>query len=189
MSRLSPRPTLMALAAALGLLAAAGLSGCGKAKEAAGEAATEKMIESAISKDGGTAKVDISQGGVKAEGVDKDGKAYKVEMGQADVSEKDIGVPFYPGAKAEKGTRIATGETQMTQVELVSTDDVPKVTEWYRAQLKSRPGPAGTSMEQVSADSAMLMAGDEAGKDSLVINISKGSEGGSRVSLMHGTKP
>jgi len=172
-----------------GLLVAGLVSGCGKAQEAAGEKITEKMIESAISKDGGSAKVDIGkEGAVKAEGVDKDGKAYKIEMGQADVTEKEIGLAFYPGAKPEKGNRMANGDSQMSQVELVSSDSVAKVTEWYRAQLKARPGKNEQSMEQVTADSAMLMAGDAAGVDSLVININKEGDSGSRVSLMHGAK-
>lgn len=177
-----PRPMLLSA-----LLAVLAVAGCGKVQEVATEKATEKMIESAISKDGGTAKVDINgQGSVKAEGVDKDGKAYKVEIGQANVTEKDIGVAFYPGAKVENGNRIANGDTQMAQVELVTPDALGKVTEWYRAQLKPRMTGA-QSMEQTTPDSAMLMVGSN-DNDSLVVNISKDGDAGSRISLMHGTK-
>ena len=184
---LAPRsiPVGCSLLAALSLALTAG---CGKVQEVASEKAAEKMIESAITKEGGTAKVELGgdSGTLKAEGVDKDGKSYKVEMGQTDVSEKDVGVAFYPGAKPEKGSRIATGDVQMVQVELVSADAVPKVTEWYRAQLKPRMSGA-QSMEQTSPESAMLMVGNDK-DDSLVVNISKEGDAGSRISLMHSGK-
>ena len=63
------------------------LAGCGKAQE--------KMIESAIEKDGGKAKVDLSGGGMKITTTDASGKSVQVEMGAAKVSEADVGVAFY----------------------------------------------------------------------------------------------
>ena len=172
----------------LALSLAAGLGGCGKVTEMAGEKAAEKMMESAISKDGGSAKVDISsEGTVKAEGVDKGGKAYKVEVGQADVSEKDIGVAFYPGAKVDKGSRIANGDQLMVQVELVSSDGLSKVAEWYRGQLKPRMAGNQQAMEQTTQDSAMLMVGG-ANDESLMVNITKDGDSGSRIGLVHHTK-
>lgn len=177
------RTTLPLLA--LGL--ATSLVGCGKVTEVAGEKAAEKMMESAISKEGGSAKVDIGGEGIKAEGVDKDGKAYKVEIGQASVTEKDIGVAFYPGAQVGQGNRMANGDQLMVQVELVSTDPLPKVTEFYRAQLKPRMSGNQQSMEQTTSDSATLMVGG-ANDESLMVSITKEGDSGSRIALMHHTK-
>ena len=184
---LAPRsiPVGLSLLAGLALTLSAG---CGKVQEVASEKAAEKVIESAITKDGGTAKVEIGgdAGAIKATGVDKDGQSYSVAMGQADVTEKDVGVAFYPGAKPEKGSRIAVGDVQMVQVEMVSADPMPKVTEWYRAQLKPRMNGA-QSMEQTSPESAMLMVGNDK-ENSLVVNISKEGDTGSRISLMQSGK-
>lgn len=175
-------PSRLALAWCLSGLAL--LSACGKVQEAA----TEKMIEKSITQDGGSAKVDIQGGGgVKAEGVDKDGQAYKVEIGQAQVTEKELGLAFYPGAQHATASRMDTGDGRMVQVELTTGDDLAKVTEWYRAQLKGRAGAGAQSMEQVSAESAMLMLG-QGDNESLVVNISKDGNSGTRISLMHGSK-
>ena len=180
------RPALPLATLALALTA---FAGCGKVQEAASEKIAEKVIESAISREGGSAKVELGgdRGTVKAEGVDADGKAYKLEMGQATVSEKEVGVAFYPGAKASQGNRIANGDLQMVQVELLSADPVPKVTEWYRAQLKPRMGNGQQSMEQTTPESAMLMVSGEH-DSSLVVNISKEGDAGSRISLMSSSK-
>jgi hypothetical protein len=79
------------------LLALLALAGCGKVQEAASEKAAEKMIEATI-KDGSNAKVDIHDGGVKVQGTDEKGQSFNMEMGSASISEKDLGIPFYPGA-------------------------------------------------------------------------------------------
>src|SRR5262249_18379605 len=112
-------------AAAL-VAASLALTACHKVADAvtekATEKATEKLIEAQINKDGGNAKVDLSGGGATVEGTDKDGKAFKMEMGSAQVNEQELGLPFYPGAKPleNKGTRIRNGDVQMASVELAS---------------------------------------------------------------------
>jgi hypothetical protein len=53
-----------AASATLVVVSVLALCACGKTQEAAGEKATEKMIESSLSKDGTQAKVELSQGGM-----------------------------------------------------------------------------------------------------------------------------
>ena len=82
---------------------AVALAACGKVQEAASEKAAEKMIESAIEKDGSKAKVDISGDSTKITTTDASGKSSQFEMGAAKVSEAEVGVPFYPGAEVAEG--------------------------------------------------------------------------------------
>jgi hypothetical protein len=85
-----------------------GLGACGKVQETA----AEKAIESSMARDGTQAKVNMSEGGMKVTATDASGKTSPMEIGKAQVSESDLGVPFYPGSKPAEGgsMRIATGE-------------------------------------------------------------------------------
>ncbi|HMR70739.1 MAG TPA: hypothetical protein PKA84_10955, partial [Rubrivivax sp.] len=89
--------TTMACALALALAA------CGKPQEVASEKAAEKMIESAISKDGSKAKVDLDAGQARITTTDAQGRTSQMEMGGAQVGEADLGIAFYPGAKPVEG--------------------------------------------------------------------------------------
>ncbi|MBI5269686.1 MAG: hypothetical protein HY856_08425 [Burkholderiales bacterium] len=191
MSTRLPRTALLttALAATLctGLLA-----GCGKVadsvSEAASEKAAEKMIEAQINQNGGNAKVDLSSGGVTAEGTDENGKAFKMEMGNAKVTEQELGLPFYPGAQpvADKGTRMRNGEMTMATVELSSDAEPQKVAEWYRGQLKGR-GEGATVVDSSSNGELQLMiVRDKPVQESMQVHVTAASEGGgSTITLMH----
>ena len=89
---------------ALAIAFALALAGCGKAQEKASDKVAEKMaekaIESAMSKDGTQAKVNLSDGGMKVATTDASGKTTQLEVGNAKVSEAELGVPFYPGCTA-----------------------------------------------------------------------------------------
>lgn len=175
---------------ACSLTLALALAGCGKVGEVATEKATEKMIESQISQDGGSAKVDLSQGGATVEGTDKDGKSYKMEMGSASVSEAELGLPFYPGAKPvdNGGTRIRNGEIQMASIELDSTASPQEVSKWYRDQLKGRAGAGVTVIDTASEDKGMQLAIMDSGKnESVSVQVAAGGESGSRITLVHST--
>ena len=71
------------------LVVAVALSACGKAQDKAAEKVVEKAIESSMSKDGTSAKVDLSQGAMKVTTTDASGKTTQMEMGSAKISEAD----------------------------------------------------------------------------------------------------
>jgi hypothetical protein len=175
---------------ALVCMLALALAACGKVSEVATEKATEKMIESQIAKDGGTAKVDLSQGGATVEGTDKEGKSYKMEMGSAAVSEADLGMPFYPGSKPVEngGTRIRNGEVQMASLELDSSAAPQDVSKWYREQLKSRAGEGVTVIDNARDDKGMQLSIVDSNKnESTSVEVAPGGESGSRITLVHST--
>lgn len=180
--RLAPIATLAVTVAAV-----AGLAACGKVTEVASQKATEKVIESQINKDGGNAKVDLSSGGATVQGTDKDGKAFKMEMGSAQLSEKDVGIPFYPGAKPKEqgGTRIQNDKGQMVSIELTTSDDAKKVAAWYREQLKPR-GEGAMVIDSAKDNGMQLSIVNEKNNESLMIDVA-GADDGSHITLMHST--
>jgi hypothetical protein len=187
-----PMPALTRHVLASTLIAALALAGCGKVGEAATEQATEKatekMIESQITKEGGSAKVDLSQGGATVEGTDKEGKSYKMEMGSASLDEKELGLPFYPGAKPAEngGTRIRNGEIQMASLELDSSAPPQDVAKWYREQLKGRSGEGMTVIDTARDDKGMqLSIMDGKKNESISVEVAAGGENGSRITLIH----
>jgi len=163
------------------------LAGCGKVSEVAGEAATEKMIEAQINKDGGNAKVDLSNNGATVEGTDEHGKAFKMEMGSAQLGEKDVGIPFYPGAKPgdQGGTRIKNGGGEMVSIELRSSDDAKKISAWYREQLKARSEGA-TVIDSAQDNGMQLSIMNEKAKEHVMVDVNGDAEG-SRITLVHST--
>jgi hypothetical protein len=167
------------------------LGACQKLTEVATEKAAEKMIESQINKNGSDAKVDLGNGGVKVEGKDENGKAFKMEMGSAQISEKELGLPFYPGAKLteNKGTRIVNGDGMMMQVELTSSDDPKKVSEWYRTQLKgANNGPDKMVMDQGKEKGMTLSISDTKVESNVMVDVSDDGGSGSHISLMYSAK-
>lgn len=185
-TRLAPVVARSATLAAM-LAVAGGLAACGKVTEVASQKATEKVIESQINKDGGNAKVDLSGGGATVQGTDKDGKAFKMEMGSAQLSEKDLGIPFYPGAKPKEqgGTRIQNDKGLMMSIELTSGDDAKKVATWYREQLKGR-GEGAMVIDSAKDKGMQLSIVNEKTNESLMIDVSADNDG-SRITLMHST--
>ena len=179
--------TAWPLGAALGLLL--GLGGCGKVQEAASEKLAERAIESAINQDGTQAKVDLSKGGYQVQGQDKDGKAFSVQMGQAAISEQDLGLPFYPGAQPvpETANRIRNGEVMMVQLELRSSDAPGKVGDWYRERAKALAKPNSQTLDQSGSSGTELMLLNPDTEESLMISV-KAEESGSRITLVHGLK-
>ncbi len=170
-------------------LCAATLCGCGKAKEAISEKvsqkATEKMIESQLAKDGTKASVDLSGDGVKATTTDEKGGVTQMEMGGAKVSEAEVGLPFYPGAKVveKEGTRMITPTGRMVAVTLESSDASDKLANFYRDKLK--PMSEGKQLMDMSAGDGNTSFNliDGKANTSLMVTISKETEG-SKVTLM-----
>lgn len=171
----------------LAVLALVLLAACGKASETA----TEKMIESQISKDGTQAKVDMAGGGMKITTTDASGKVSQMEMGTAKVSEADVGLPFYPGTAPKEGamTKITSSEGSMVTVTLHSDDAPDKVAGFYRDKLKvGAEGKQFTDMN--SGGTHMLMLGDDKSKQFTQVTVTKNESKGSDIQIManKGTK-
>jgi hypothetical protein len=160
------------------VVSAFALGACGKVQEAAGEKATEKMIESALSKEGTQAKVNLSEGGMKVSTTDASGKSTQMELGATKITEADIGVPFYPGAKQSEGAamRMATSDSVSLQMGLHSDDAFDKVAAFYRDKLKAMAeGKHLTDM--AGSDGASLSLIDDKTKTSLQVHVSKADKG------------
>ena len=164
----------------LGLACAVALVACGKVQEKA----AEKMIESSASKDGTQAKVNLSEGGMKVTTTDASGKTTLMEMGNAKISEAELGLPFYPGAKPTDGSamRMVTGGNSSLQLGLHSDDAPDKVAAFYRDKLKAMSD-GKQLMDMSSNDGASLSLVDEKTKSMLQVHVSK-AEKGSDIALV-----
>ena len=166
------------LVIAAGVLA---LVACGKPTEKA----AEKAIESQIAKDGGSAKVDLSGGGVKMTTTDASGKTTQMEMGTAKVSEADIGLSFYPGTQPRAGeaSKISSSDGTMVTVMLHSEDAPDKVAGFYRDKLKAQA--QGKQFSETSGDgSHMLMLADDKNKQVTQVMVGKGEVKGSDIQII-----
>ena len=168
-------PITIALALSLGA--------CGKVQEKASEKAVEKAIESSLSKDGTQAKVNLSEGGMKVTTTDASGKSTQMEMGNAKISEAELGLPFYPGAKPTEGSsmRIVNGNNTSMQVGLHSDDTHDKVAAYYRDKLKAM-SEGKQLMDMSQSEGASLTLIDDKAKSSLQVHISK-AENGSDIAI------
>ena len=180
--RPAPRVAWMALALAMTL---APLAGCQKAAEVATEKAAEKAIEAQLSKEGQDAKVDLKDGGAKVTVTDAQGKTSQMEFGSAQLSEADVGVPFYPGAKLDdaSSTRMAGPDGTMLSVGLRTPDSADKVAAFYRERLKAQS--QGKDFVEISTgkDEVTMMAADEAAKSSTQVHV-KAQDGGTHLQLI-----
>jgi len=157
------------------------LAACGKASETA----AEKVIEAQMAKDGTKAKVDLSGGGLKMSSTDASGKTTQMEMGNAKVSEADIGLSFYPGTQPTAGgaTRISTADATMYTVVLHSDDAPDKVAAYYRDKLKGQA--EGKQYTETSGDgSHMLMLADDKQKHLTQVVVGKAEPKGSDIQII-----
>jgi hypothetical protein len=158
----------------VGVVLATALIGCSKAPEKA----AERMIESALEKDGAKAKVDMSNNTLKITTTDASGQTRQMEMGAAKVTEADVGVLFYPGARSEEGesTRIVGPDAASYTIILHSADAPEKVAGFYRDHLKSA-SQGKQMMDMAAGDGAMLMLMDDKSKSSIQVHIAKSEKG------------
>jgi hypothetical protein len=159
----------------LGLSVTAGLVACNKAPETA----AEKMIESALQKDGTKAKVDLSSGSANITTTDASGKTTHMEMGAAKVGETELGVPFYPGAQPGEGesSKVTTPDGSMYTVILHSADPIDKVAAFYRERLKGM-STGKQFMDMSGGDgSANLILADEKAKTSVQVHVMVADKG------------
>lgn len=159
----------------LSVAALAVFAGCSKAPEKV----AEKIIESAMEKDGTKAKVDLSTASTKITATDASGKTSYVEIGAAKVTENDIGVPFYPGTKLLEGqaTRISTPDGSSVTVGLHSDDAPDKVAAFYRERLRAQ-AEGKQFMEMSGGDNnTTIMLADEKSKASIQVHVNKADKG------------
>ncbi|OQA34976.1 MAG: hypothetical protein BWY57_00131 [Betaproteobacteria bacterium ADurb.Bin341] len=177
--------SFIALLAALFALAA-----CGKVAEKATEKLAEKALESQ-SKDGAQASVNLSEGTAKVTVTDASGKASTVELGSAQVSEADLGVPFYPGTKPPEGgvSKVTTPQGTAMTVSLHSSDTADKVTAFYREKLKSQSQDKQFMDMNMGSGQTTLMLADDKTNDSIQVHV-KASGSGSDINIVatRGTK-
>jgi len=159
-------------------LLALAIAGCGKVQEKASEKMVEKAIESSMSKDGTQAKVDLSQGGMKVSTTDASGKTTQMEMGNAQISEAELGLPYYPGSKPTEGSsmRIVSGTSSTMQVGLHSDDAPDKVAAFYRDKLKAMSD-GKQLMDMSHNDGASLTLVDDKAKNTLQVHVNKADKG------------
>jgi hypothetical protein len=154
------------------------LGACGKAQDKAAEKVVEKAIESSMSKDGTQAKVNLSEGGLKVTTTDASGKSTQMEMGNAKISEAELGLPLYPGANPTEGSsmRIVNGTNTSLQLGLHSDDAHDKVASFYRDKLKAM-SEGKQLMEMSHNDGASMTLIDDKAKSSLAVHVSKAEKG------------
>jgi len=162
----------IAIASALVLIA------CGKVQDKAAEKVAEKAIESSLSKEGTQAKVNLSEGGMKITTTDAAGKSTQMEMGNAKISEAELGLPFYPGTAPMEGSsmRIVNGNNTSLQVALHSDDAHDKVAAFYREKFKSM-SEGKQLMDMSQNEGASLSLIDEKSKSTLQVHVSKAEKG------------
>ncbi len=180
--------TPMTRLAGLALVPLLLLTACGKAKEAATEKAVEKMIESQIEKEGGKAKVDLSEGKAKITTTDAKGQTTVMEMGGAQVSASDVGLAFYPGAQPveKENQRIQTPEQNMVTAVLESKDSTDQIAAFYRDKLRAMAS-GKTMMDNASGKDVMMILSDEKSEQSYMVNVHDNDEA-RRVTLTSVTK-
>lgn len=68
----------------------------------------------------------------------EDGKGGSVTTGLGQVSEADLGVPFYPGSKENNDSsgKMESGVDKIVTVTRSTTDDPKKVSEFYKGKIK-----------------------------------------------------
>ena len=117
---------------------------------------------------GKTTKVDYREGGITA-------RSTKT------ITETELGVPIYPGAKLKTGKAAVTdssgpeGNWEATEAVLMTGDPVNKVSEWYKANLSSQPGFEDLSTNEGGKELAMYYYLD--GEQSRTVVVEKSGDG------------
>ena len=165
-------------ATVLALTLTLALGACGKVQEKASEKMVEKAIESSMAKDGTQAQVKLGDGSMKVTTTDAAGKTTQMEMGNAQIGEAELGVPFYPGAKPLEGSsmRVASGQDMTLRVGLHSDDAPDKVAAYYRDKLKAM-AEGKQLMDMSSNEGAMLSLIDDKSKGAIQVHVGKADKG------------
>lgn len=105
------------------------------------------------------------------------GEESQTDVSTRDITEGDIGVPFYPGAKVGDDTinSLAESKGDVSLVAIYTDDDVDKVISWYRDQLSGKDDFVDSSM-MIDGDKMGLFFYDDAGMEN-AITIMKADPG------------
>lgn len=131
---------------------------------------------------GGEKTVKTPEGEITEEGEEttietEEGKTTYTEG----VSEKDLGVPIYPGAELDEesagtvSTETEGGEETWSGAVLWTDDDISKVIDWYKDELKGNPGFTDTSMDLEGEKVGMFTF--QEGDTTKSVIIAEGEEG------------
>jgi hypothetical protein len=176
------RRHLLILAAAVLALSAFSLAGCGKkTKTVRTPTGTATVTEEGRGK-GKTTKVETET---------KEGKVT-VESGQKAPTEKELGVPVYPGSTVEgsvswTSTGAGEGYGKATGATLTTKDDVDKVAEFYKSKV---PKASVTFQGEVGGmKHAQIGVGKEGDKDFIWIMIAEDPDThNTRITISRGQK-
>jgi len=163
------------------------LAACGKVAEKATEKVAEKAIEAQMAKEGVKANVNLAGSGGTVTTTDASGKTSKLEWGSAQLTEAELGVPFYPGTQPRQGaaTRIDTPQGQAMTVSLQSGDAADKVAAFYRDKLKAMAEGKQLMDMNMGDGQTTLMLADKMGGNSTQIHIAKAGAGSEINIVVH----
>lgn len=187
------RPIVSVAAVALIVACIAGMCGCPKrvrqVSEAVRTAQDAQDDDFTIrSEDGKEVKIDTESSGEdsgKATITTSEGETVTTEYGKSSVSEKDMGIDFYPGATVETGGSYSTsGEHagHLSQVALVTKDPFDKVAAFY----KRKYGQGNTVMD--SPGECMIVTDEGTNKGKMIIITEDKEEGVNRVLITVGAQ-
>jgi len=172
--------TRKALICALSLVVAAAFLGCGRSRKT-------------VAVPGGTATVKTEKGlrGDKqtVEVNTKEGKATVTTEEGKKVTEADLGVPVYPGAKSETSGTYEGGQGgqmgKLEQYTLSTKDSFEKVADFYKNKIKNPQ----SSYVGSSGDQKTAMFAVEQGKQTIAVQVMYNEkEGKTIISVTKTTK-
>ena len=110
------------------------------------------------------------------------------------VTEEDLGVPIYPGAELDEesagtvSTETEGGEETWSAAVLWTDDDISKVIDWYKDELKGKTGYTDTSMDLEGEKVGMLSFQEgDASKSVIIAEGEEGDPGKVQIVITSGT--
>lgn len=155
------------------------LTACGKAKEAVSQKVAEKVIETAINKDGSKSQVKLANNGMSVSTTDASGQTSTAEIGNAKITEAEVGVAFYPGAQTKEGEsyRMQSPDGSQFRIGLHSADALDKVNSFYQEKLKALSAGRQMSSADNGDGTLMLMLIDNRDNSALQLVLQKADKG------------
>lgn len=124
--------------------------------------------------------VHLTQNGGGAVTVSTPGGTYSA--GNTNVTASDLGVDIYPGATQQQGAvRVTTPNGSAVTAAYITGDSMDKVVDFYKGKLGS-----GASVYQSDKSAVLSLASDNK-KTSVMITVSAGNNGQTKVAIMHST--
>lgn len=164
----------------IAVLCALGLAACGKAVDQA----TDRAIEAQAAKSGVQAKIDRTDQGMSVTVTDAKGQTAQVQMGGVQVTEAEVGVPFYPGATMDGGaTKAESPAGTAWTVRLTSKDPPARVAAFYRDTLKAQGGGKGFAEVASGSDATMLLLEDRKAKRGVQVQVGP-ADGGTLIQIV-----